>query len=98
LIFAALGDETRLLLVSRLCSGEAHSITQLTEGLNLTRQGITKHLRVLEAAGIVHGVRKGRENLFELDLQPLQDIQDYIERVSEEWDRRLSRLKSFVEG
>lgn len=97
MIFAALGDETRLLLVSRLSSG-THSITQLTNGLNLTRQGVTKHLRVLESAGIVHGVRKGRENRFELNLQPLQEVQDYIELVSKEWDRTLGRLKSFVEG
>ena len=97
MIFAALGDETRLLLVSRLSSGAPHSITQLTNGLNLTRQGVTKHLRVLESVGIAHGVRKGRENRFELNLQPFQEVQDYIELVSKEWDRTLGRLKSFVE-
>jgi DNA-binding transcriptional ArsR family regulator len=96
-VFAALGDETRLVLVAKLCSGQAHSISRLTEGSKLTRQGITKHLRVLESAGIVQGVRRGRENLFALNMEPLQEIQEYIQRVGQEWDRTLARLKSFVE-
>ncbi len=54
-VFAALGDQTRLLLVARLCAGQQASISQLTEGSKLTRQAITKHLHVLESAGIVHG-------------------------------------------
>jgi len=73
-IFAALGDETRLLLVAKLCGAEPRSIAQLTEGSKLTRQAITKHLRVLESAGIVHGMRRGRENLFALDPEPIQEL------------------------
>lgn len=91
-IFAALGDETRLLLVAKLCSGQPHSIAQLTEGSRLSRQAITKHLRVLESAGIVYGVRRGRENLFELDPEPLQEIKGYLELVAEQWDQALARL------
>src|SRR5689334_10287397 len=96
-IFAALGDETRLLLVARLSAGESCSITQLTEGSKLTRQAITKHLRVLEKVGIVHGIRSGRESLFEFDPSSLKEIKSYIDQVSEQWDQVLARLKSFVE-
>jgi len=97
-VFAALGDETRLSLVAKLCGGQPHSISQLTRGSRLTRQAITKHLRVLERAGIVHSVRAGRESRFEFDPQPLAGIKEYLDFVSEQWDQALSRLKSFVEN
>jgi DNA-binding transcriptional ArsR family regulator len=96
-VFAALGDETRLALVSKLSDGRPLSISQLTEGSRLTRQAITKHLRVLEKAGIVRCNRQGRESRFEFDLKPIEDIQQYLELVSEQWDQALSRLKAFVE-
>jgi len=96
-VFAALGDETRLSLVARLCGGQPYSISQLTQGSRLTRQAITKHLRVLESVGIVHSVRTGRESLFEFDPQPMEGIKDYLDFVSQQWDQALSRLKWFVE-
>jgi DNA-binding transcriptional ArsR family regulator len=96
-VFAALGDETRLSLVAELCGGQLYSISQLTEGSRLTRQAITKHLRVLESAGIVHGIRTGRESLFKFDPQPMEELKRYLDLVSEHWDQALSRLKSFVE-
>lgn len=96
-VFAALGDRTRLALVAKLCGGRPRSISQLTEGSKVTRQAITKHLRVLESAGIVHGVRTGRESLFEFDPAPIEGIKEYLDLVSEQWDRALGRLKSFVE-
>jgi DNA-binding transcriptional ArsR family regulator len=97
-VFAALGDETRLSLVAKLSVGQPRSISQLTHGSRLTRQAITKHLRVLENAAIVHSIRRGRESLFEFDPVPLQEIKKYLDLVSEQWDQALSRLKSFVEG
>ena len=97
-VFAALGDKTRLSLVAKLCRGQARSISQLTKGSRLTRQAITKHLRVLERAEIVHSVRTGRESLFELDPEPMEEIKRYLDLVSEQWDQALARLKSFVEG
>ncbi len=97
-IFAALGDETRLSLVAKLCGGEPRSIAQLTGGSRLTRQAITKHLRVLERVEIVHSVRAGRESLFELNPEPIEEIKKYLDLVSEQWDQALARLKSFVEG
>ena len=96
-IFAALGDETRLLLVAKLCGGQSRSIAQLTEGSKLTRQAITKHLRVLESAGIVHGMRRGRESLFALDPEPIEELKVYLDQVAEQWDQALARLKAFVE-
>jgi DNA-binding transcriptional ArsR family regulator len=96
-IFAALGDETRLLLVAKLCGGQPYSISQLTRDSRLTRQAITKHLRVLERVGLVHSVRRGRESRFEFDPQPIVGIREYLEFVSEQWVQALSRLKSFVE-
>jgi len=96
-VFAALGDQTRLSLVGKLCRGRPSSISQLAEGSRLTRQAITKHLRVLERAGIVHSLRSGRENLFEFDPKPIESIKDYLNLVSAQWDQALTRLKSFVE-
>ena len=97
-IFAALGDETRLSLVAKLCGGQPRSISQLTRGSRLTRQAITKHLRVLEKAELVRSVHAGRESLFELNPAPIEEIKKYLDQVSELWDRKLARLKSFVEG
>ena len=96
-IFAALGDETRLALVARLARGEAHSISQLTAGTRLTRQAVTKHLRALEDAGIVHGRRTGRAKVFAFDPQPMDGIKQYLDFVSSQWDRALARLKQFTE-
>jgi len=96
-VFAALGDETRLALLVRLCGGERCSIVELTEGSALTRQAVTKHLRVMERASLVRCVREGRESRFEFDPRPLVEMQEYLAMVSEQWDRALERLKMFVE-
>jgi DNA-binding transcriptional ArsR family regulator len=97
-VFAALGDETRLALVAKLSGGQPLSISRLTAGSRLTRQAITKHLRVLESAKIVHSVRTGRESLFEFDPEPMDEARKYLDLVSEQWDQALARLKSFVES
>src|SRR5580700_8764450 len=97
LIFAALGDATRLSLVAKLCGGQRRSISQLTERSKLTRQAITKHLRVLERAGIVRSVHKGRETRFEFDLEPMAEAREYLDFVSQQWDEALARLKAFIE-
>ena len=90
-IFAALGDETRLALVAKLSEGQPCSIAQLTEGTQLTRQAVTKHLRVLTGARIVRNVRAGRESLFELDPAPIREVREYADVVSRQWDQALSR-------
>src|SRR5215469_3066099 len=96
-VFAALGDQTRLALVAKLSGGQPRSISQLTTGFKLTRQGITKHLRVLESVGIVHSVHAGRESLFEFDPTTIKEMREYLNFVSEQWDQALIRLKSFIE-
>jgi DNA-binding transcriptional ArsR family regulator len=96
-VFAALGDATRLSLVAKLSDGQPYSITQLTRGSKLTRQAITKHLRVLESVGIVRSARAGRESRFQFDPQPMEGMKEYLDFVSKQWDQALSRLKSFVE-
>jgi DNA-binding transcriptional ArsR family regulator len=96
-VFAALGDRTRLALVTRLCDGSRRSIAQLSDGQPLTRQAISKHLRVLEDARLVHSERAGRETLYVLDPQPIGELRSYIDLVSSQWDDALVRLKSFVE-
>jgi DNA-binding transcriptional ArsR family regulator len=96
-VFAALGDETRLALMAKLATGRPYSISQLTKGSRLSRQAIRKHLRVLERAGMVQGVRRGREHRFVFDPRPIEGIREYLDLVSEQWDQALGRLKSFVE-
>jgi DNA-binding transcriptional ArsR family regulator len=83
--------------MAKLSPGRPCSIAQLTAGSRLTRQAITKHLRVMERVGIVHGVRRGRESLFNLDPQPLEHAKGYLDIVSRQWDDALARLKSLVE-
>ena len=97
-VFRALADETRLALVGRLASGQRYSIAQLTQDTALTRQAVTKHLRVLERVRLVHSTRTGRESLFELDPRPIADMKDYLDLVSRRWDSALNRLKAFVES
>jgi len=96
-VFAALGDETRLALVARLCSGGPQSIARLTGGSDVTRQAITKHLDVLAGAGLVHDVWRGRERIWQLDTEPLAEAARHLEQISKGWDRALARLKKFVE-
>jgi DNA-binding transcriptional ArsR family regulator len=96
-VFAALGDPTRLTILARLGAGKPFSIATLTRGSTLTRQAITKHLRVLQAAGLVRGVRKGRENLFELERKRLDGARRALDSISRQWDEALARLKAFVD-
>ena len=96
-IFAALGEETRLALVARLCARGPQSITRLTAGSAVTRQAITKHLHVLAGAGLVHDVRRGRERIWEIDAEGLDDARLWLEKISKRWDDALGRLKKLVE-
>ena len=97
-VFAALGDETRLSLLARLCTGQRYSIAELTEGTKLTRQAVTKHLRVLERVRIVHGHARRAGESVSFDPQPVIEMKEYLELVSKQWDVALARLKTFVES
>lgn len=96
-IFAALGDETRLRLVSRLCHEGPMSIARLTAGTRVTRQAITKHLRVMQGAGLVRSTRRGRESVWRLEARRLEAAQHYVELISKRWDAALGRLRKLVE-
>jgi DNA-binding transcriptional ArsR family regulator len=96
-VFAALGDETRLRLVSRLCDEGPMSIARLADGFAITRQAITKHLRVMEDAGLVRSEQAGRESLWQLEEKRLADARRHLQLISAQWDETLARLKSFVE-
>jgi DNA-binding transcriptional ArsR family regulator len=97
-VFAALGDETRLSIVSALSAGGPMSIAALTTGSGVTRQAVTKHLRVLLAAGVVRLQRFGRETRWELERDPLDQARASLEQIASEWDDALGRLKSFIES
>jgi len=96
-VFAALGDPTRLELVSRLSDGGHHSIAQLSDGLELTRQGVTKHLQLLKRAGIVTSKRSGRESQFCIRPASIRSARDYLTRASEQWDEAIARLRALTE-
>lgn len=97
-IFAALGDETRLRLVARLCRDGPQSITRLASDADITRQAVTKHLRRMEAAGVLRATSAGRERLWELEPESLEDAEQYLRTIGDQWDAALARLQRFVEG
>src|SRR5215472_15543180 len=95
-VFAALGDETRLALVAKLSGGQRCSISQLTKGSKLTRQAITKHLRVLESVGVVHSVHAGRERLFQFVRNALEKKTEALDFVPEKGESAPATQKSFI--
>jgi|SRR5262252_10566479 len=97
-VFAALGDQTRLAIVARLSSGGPMSIVRLTLGAGVTRQAVTKHLRVLMLAGLVRRHRVGRATRWELAPSRLQAARRSLEAISAQWDDALGRLARYVES
>lgn len=96
-VFAALGDPRRMVLISRLSRKGPLSITHLTEGTTITRQAVTKHLRVLEAAGLAHSEKSGRETVWALDQRPLAKAREHLDLIARQWDEAIERLRAFVE-
>lgn len=97
-VFAALGDGTRLRLVSRLCRSGPLSIVQLTDNSKVSRQAVSKHLRALEEAGLVSSNRTGRERIWELQTRRLAEARRHLDEISDQWDGAVERLRSLVEG
>lgn len=97
-IFAALGDPTRLSLLIRLSDGRQRSIASLAADTSLTRQAVTKHLHVLQNAGLVTSSRSGRESRFAYRPNPVNDAKSFLESISAQWDEALGRLQEFVES
>lgn len=96
-LFAALGDSTRLALVSRLADGRERSIGELGHGSAISRQALTKHLHVLERAGAVSSARFGREVRFRIEQESLAEAEAFLVRISQQWGDALERLKEHVE-
>ncbi len=96
-VFAALGDDTRLRLVARMCRAGPSSITGLTDGSGVSRQAVTKHLHVLEDAGLVQSDRIGRERRWTIRPDGLDAAQASLDRISAAWDDAMRRLKAYVE-
>ena len=97
LLFAALGDPTRLTLLRQLSDGGPASISLLAEEFSMTRQGVTKHLQVLAAAGIIDGSRQGREQVWTLNPRRLADGKRHLETIAAGWDDALARFKLLAE-
>ncbi len=97
-IFAALGDPVRLTIVARLCGDGPLPTIQLKQDASVSRQAITKHLQLLENAGLVRSDRVGRDRLWQIEPQCLEKTRDYLDQISAQWDARLARLREFVEG
>ena len=96
-VFAALGDDTRLDLVVRLCAGGPMSISRLTAGAGVTRQAITKHLHVLAHAGLVRGSRAGRDHIWRMEPARLDEVRRWLDHIEGQWDEALARLKASLE-
>ena len=96
-LFAALGDATRLNLLRRLSVDGPLSITRLSEGTGVTRQAITKHLNTLGNVGLVRHARRGREQVWELERKRLEKARAYLDHIAAQWDAAAARLKAFVE-
>ncbi|HZW99080.1 MAG TPA: metalloregulator ArsR/SmtB family transcription factor [Trueperaceae bacterium] len=95
--FAALGDSTRLALVRRLSRGARLNVTELTTGTGVTRQAVSKHLAVLQGAGLVSRASEGRETVYRLCAEPLDVAGDFLERLARGWDDAVERLRAHVE-
>jgi DNA-binding transcriptional ArsR family regulator len=96
-ILAALGDESRLQIVAKLCRVGPLSTTKLAADSDITRQAVTKHMHALLAAGLVRSERQGRERIWTLEPRRIEDVRRYLARISAKWDDALSRLKGAVE-
>ncbi|MEX0644161.1 MAG: metalloregulator ArsR/SmtB family transcription factor [Parvularculaceae bacterium] len=97
-VFAALGDDTRLVIISKLQDGSEHSISNLTRGLSLTRQGVSRHLAVLEEAKLVRRHRVGRETRYHFEVEVLNQARDYLAHASAQWDDAIKRLTKHLKG
>ena len=95
--FAALADPTRRAILSRLASGEA-TVTQLAEPFQMSLPAISKHLKVLERAGLVAQGREAQWRPRRLEPAPLKDVSDWVESYREMWEARLNRLDSYLQG
>ena len=93
--FAALADPTRRAILSRLISGEA-SVTELAEPFDMSLPAVTKHLKVLQRAGLVSQGREAQWRPCRLEAAPMREAADWIEPYRLHWERRLDRLDTYL--
>lgn len=96
-LFDALGDPNRLSIIVRLCEGGPSSTSQVSQAIPVTRQAATKHLQLLEVAGLVSSTRRGRERIWTVRTEPLAQASDYLTTLSRRWDAAIDRLRAYVE-
>lgn len=96
-LFAALGDPVRLAMVAQLSRDGPLSTKSLQQGFRVSRQAVTKHLRTLEAAGLVQSQRVGRDRHWQIEMRQLSDVRKYLDQISSQWDSTIERLRRFVE-
>jgi DNA-binding transcriptional ArsR family regulator len=96
-LFDALGDPNRLRIIVRLCDSGPSSTSQLTQVIPATRQAASKHLQLMESAGLVTSSRHGRERIWTVQTEPLARASDYLAQLSRRWDAAIDRLRTFVE-
>jgi len=94
--FAALADPTRRSILSRLASGEA-SVTELAEPFEMTLPAVSKHLKVLERAGLIVRSREAQRRPCRLQAGPLKDADDWLERYRRHWEESFDRLDSYLQ-
>jgi len=96
LIFGALADEARRAILARLAEGDA-SVGELAQPFAISRPAISKHLRVLERAGLVSRTREGRFSRCGLDAAPLKGAAEWVERYRKFWEEQLDALSRYLE-
>ncbi|MEQ9401367.1 MAG: metalloregulator ArsR/SmtB family transcription factor [Longimicrobiales bacterium] len=96
-VFDALADPTRRTILDRLRAASSLSVSELSEPLAMSRQAVTKHLDVLEDAGLVQHRRVGRERRHRLVPEPLRDVDDWLAPYAAAWDHRLERLRRHLD-
>lgn len=93
--FAALADPTRRAILARLCSGEA-TVSELAEPFDMSLPAVSKHLKVLERAGLVARGREAQWRPCRLEAGPLKDATDWLERYRQFWEQSLDRLELYL--
>lgn len=96
-VFNALADTTRRTIIDRLTTQGAHTATQLSKDMKITRQGVTKHINILIDAGLIATNKQGREVYYDVTPKPLARATQWITNIEAEWDKRLAALQNLVE-
>ena len=96
-VFDALGDPTRVKIVITLCDAGPESTLRVAHSVSLSRQAATKHLELLQAAGMVSSAKRGRQRIWKVEVEPLVAASDWLIVLSQRWDRAVTRLQTLLE-